>query len=134
MVVSLTSSTTNGQPLHDEDLKNVMESCEEAIALEEARNKILHFVESRMNLIAPNVSAVVGTAVASQLIGTAGGLLALSRIPSCNVQVLGQNRKALVGLSSASINPHAGYIFNCDIVKSVSADMKRKAMRLIGGK
>lgn len=49
--------------------------------------QILQFVESRMHKIAPNLSAVVGTEVAAKLMGVAGGLLALSKIPACNVQV-----------------------------------------------
>jgi len=48
---------------------------------------MLSFIESRMNFIAPNLSAIVGTSIAAQLMGTAGGLMALSRIPACNIQV-----------------------------------------------
>ena len=40
-----------------------------------------------MNKVAPNLSALVGTEIAAKLMGVAGGLLALSRMPSCNVQV-----------------------------------------------
>ena len=39
-----------------------------------------------MESIAPNLSAVVGTGVAANLMGTAGGLSALSMMPACNVQ------------------------------------------------
>ena len=39
-----------------------------------------------MERIAPNLSAVVGTGPAANLMGTAGGLLALAGMPSCNVQ------------------------------------------------
>jgi hypothetical protein len=40
-----------------------------------------------MQGIAPNLSAAVGSEVAARLMGVAGGLLALSRMPACNVQV-----------------------------------------------
>jgi U4/U6 small nuclear ribonucleoprotein PRP31 len=49
--------------------------------------QILNFVESKMNKVAPNLSAVVGTEIAAKLMGVAGGLLALSSMPACNVQV-----------------------------------------------
>jgi U4/U6 small nuclear ribonucleoprotein PRP31 len=39
-------------------------------------------------MIAPNLIAVVGTAVAAQLIVHAGGIHNLSRMPSCNIQVV----------------------------------------------
>lgn len=49
--------------------------------------QILSFVESRMNKVAPNLSALVGSEIAARLMGVAGGLLALSRMPACNVEV-----------------------------------------------
>ena len=42
-----------------------------------------------MHKIAPNLSTVVGSEVAARLMGVAGGLISLSRMPACNVQVGG---------------------------------------------
>lgn len=52
-----------------------------------ARVQILQYVESRMTFLAPNLSAVVGTRVATKILGVAGGLTGLSKIPACNVHV-----------------------------------------------
>ena len=49
--------------------------------------QILQFVESRMSSIAPNLSLIVGSEIAAKLMGLAGGLHALSRMPACNVLV-----------------------------------------------
>ncbi len=49
--------------------------------------QILQFVESRMSSIAPNLSLIVGSEIAAKLMGLAGGLHALSRMPACNIQV-----------------------------------------------
>lgn len=38
-------------------------------------------------MLAPNLSAIVGRTVAAKLLGVAGGLSALVRMPSCNVHV-----------------------------------------------
>ena len=40
-----------------------------------------------MNVLAPNLSAIVGTTVAAKLLGVAGGISALAKMPSCNVHV-----------------------------------------------
>lgn len=53
--------------------------------------QLIAFVESRMTYIAPNLSAVVGTATAAKLLGAAGGLDALSKIPACNLTVRGSD-------------------------------------------
>lgn len=45
------------------------------------------YVSSRMNVLAPNLSAIVGTTTAAKLLGVAGGLGALAKMPACNVHV-----------------------------------------------
>lgn len=45
------------------------------------------YVSSRMNVLAPNLSAIVGTTTAAKLLGVAGGLGGLAKMPSCNVHV-----------------------------------------------
>jgi hypothetical protein len=40
-----------------------------------------------MNVLAPNLSAIVGTTTAAKLLGVAGGLSGLAKMPSCNVHV-----------------------------------------------
>lgn len=40
-----------------------------------------------MASIAPNLSLIVGSEIAAKLMGLAGGLHALSRMPACNVLV-----------------------------------------------
>jgi hypothetical protein len=40
-----------------------------------------------MHQIAPNLSAAIGSEVAARLMGVAGGLMLLSKMPACNVQV-----------------------------------------------
>ena len=45
------------------------------------------YVSSRMNVLAPNLSAIVGTTTAAKLLGVAGGLAGVAKMPSCNVYV-----------------------------------------------
>lgn len=45
------------------------------------------YVSSRMNILAPNLSAIVGTTTAAKLLGVAGGLNGLAKMPACNVYV-----------------------------------------------
>ena len=49
--------------------------------------------------------------------GIAGGLTNLSKMPACNVLVLGSQKKTLSGFSTTAILPHTGYIYYCDIVQ-----------------
>ena len=87
MVVSVTASTTSGKPLSEEDLRHVLEASELALHLDDDKAAILKLVQLKMHQVAPNLSMAVGTEVAAKLMGVAGGLDALSRMPACNIQV-----------------------------------------------
>jgi len=133
MVVTVTASHTTGVVLSDKEINTVLQACDEALALDEMKKSILAYVESRMSFIAPNLSAIVGSSIAAQLLGIAGGLSALSRLPSCNVQVLGANKKALSGFSSSN-NPHTrhtGFIHDCDIINNTPPSLRLRACRLV---
>ncbi|KAJ7300318.1 hypothetical protein O6H91_Y540500 [Diphasiastrum complanatum] len=134
MVVSVTASTTSGKPLSEENLQKTIDACDRALALDEAKRKVLDFVESRMGFIAPNLSAIVGSAVAAKLMGIAGGLSALAKMPACNVLALGARRKNLAGFSTATSLPHTGFVFHTEIVQSTPPPLRMRACRLVAGK
>nr|CAB3485369.1 unnamed protein product [Digitaria exilis] len=96
--------------------------------------KVLDFVESRMGYIAPNLSAIVGSAVASKLMGTAGGLGALAKMPACNVQLLGAKRKNLAGFSTATSQFRVGYLEQTEVFQSTPPALRTRACRLIAAK
>ena len=107
MVVSVTASTTQGKNLTKEELDIVNSACDMAIDLAESKRRIFEqenealpclsiifcifsYVESRMNFIAPNISAIVGASIAAKLMGAAGGLTKLSKMPANNISLLGK--------------------------------------------
>ncbi|XP_058736734.1 U4/U6 small nuclear ribonucleoprotein Prp31 homolog [Vicia villosa] len=134
MVVSVTASTTTGKPLPEEVLSKTIEACDRALALDSAKKKVLDFVESRMGYIAPNVSTIVGSAVAAKLMGTAGGLSALAKMPACNVQLLGAKKKNLAGFSTATSQFHVGYIEQTEIFQTTPPPLRMRACRLLAAK
>eukprot|EP01018_Ginkgo_biloba_P038520 Gb_36871 [translate_table: standard] len=93
MVISVIASTTSGKPLSEENLQKTLDAFDRAVALDAAKKKVLDFVESRMGYIAPNLSAIVGSAVAAKLMANAGGLSSWAKMPACNVQLLGAKKK-----------------------------------------
>lgn len=50
-------------------------------------------------------------------LGVAGGLSSLSKMPACNLLVLGAQKKTLSGFSSTAILPHTGFIYYSSIVQ-----------------
>lgn len=134
MVVSVTASTTQGIDLSDEDLATVTEACDMAVDLNEQKKRIFEYVESRMTFIAPNISLLVGASIAAKLMGVAGGLTNLSKMPACNILLLGAQKRTLSGFSTTAILPHTGFIFYSDTVQKLPPDLRRKAARQVSAK
>ncbi|KAK5667430.1 U4/U6-U5 snRNP complex subunit prp31, variant 3 [Batrachochytrium dendrobatidis] len=134
MVITVTATTTNGRSLTKEELARVMSACDVALELDAAKRRIQEYVESRMSFIAPNLTAILGSTVATKLMGHAGGLTALSKIPACNILVLGAQKKTNTGLSRISMGRHAGFVYQCDLVQQLPDELRRKAARLMSAK
>ncbi|KAG8965800.1 U4/U6-U5 snRNP complex subunit prp31 [Tulasnella sp. 419] len=134
MTVTIASTTTRGKPLPEKSWNAVQRACDLSDRLEEARKKIFNYVRSRMSVLAPNLSAIVGTTTAAKLLGVAGGLSALAKMPACNVHLLGAQRKIAAGFSTATQNRHTGFIFQSDIVHTAPPEYRLKAQRTVGAK
>lgn len=134
MGVSVTGSTTSGVPLTEMGLNRVLEDCEYGLALDRDKSLLLRFVENRISDLAPNVSAIIGTKIAAQLIGLAGGLESLAKMPSCNLQVMGQTKSTLSGFSNASSLKNVGIMYFSDIVQETPLGLRKRALRAVAGK
>ena len=120
--------------MSEKELTFINEACDISVQLNEMKVKIFEYVESRMTFIAPNLSIIVGASTAAKLMGIAGGLTNLSKMPACNILLLGQQRRALSGFSAQQILPHTGYIYYADVVQNVPPDLRKKVARVVAGK
>ncbi|PAV20798.1 Nop domain-containing [Pyrrhoderma noxium] len=134
MSVLVTATTTSGQNLSEGEWLTVQNACDLADRLEEARKKIFTYVSSRMNMLAPNLSAIVGTTVAAKLLGVAGGLSALAKMPACNVHLLGTQKKIAAGFSSVTQNRHTGFVFQSELIQQTPPEYRLKVQRTTGAK
>lgn len=133
--LSVAAANTAGQPLSDTDLNRVLEACDVVLSLDNSRQIIISYIESRMKFYAPNLSNFIGTKIAAQLISIAGGLTNLSRNVSGNLQAMGIAKKgSLNGMSTQSALGHVGYIVESDLIQRCPAALFKKAYRLVSGK
>eukprot|EP00985_Skeletonema_marinoi_P025416 scaffold18688_cov75-Skeletonema_marinoi.AAC.2 len=110
ITISVAGSTTNGRMLTQEELNQVNNACLYLDELQSVQNELTSFVESRMEQWSPSVCALVGPAMAAQLLASTGGLAELARVPSCNLQLLGKNRSTSSsrgGMATQSRTQHA---------------------------
>jgi len=135
MIVTVTASSSAGVKLSDSMHRKANSLCDEIEALDRDYGEILRFVQSRMYALAPNTSTLLGADVTAKLMATAGGLRALSRIPACNLQVVGQkSSQNLAGFSSSSTERHTGILNECELAQKAPPQFRRKLARVIGAK
>lgn len=88
------------------------------------------YLESCMQLVAPNLCELVGSLVASKLISAAGGIKELSAMPACNIQVMGGHRSAQIGLAQMERN-HTGIFGQMDVVRDAPQTFKMQLVRML---
>ena len=128
------ASTTFDTQLSESDLNQVNGLCDMVLEMDQTKDSLIQFVAARMELIAPNLVELLGSNVAAKLIGLAGGLKELNKIPACNVLVMGAQKKASLGFSSITLGKHQGVIYETDLVANSDIDIKRKVARLLSNK
>ena len=85
-----------GTEVSDLDLSNIRELCDQVLALSEYRTQLYDYLKSRMNTIAPNLTALVGELVGARLIAHGGSLLNLAKQPGSTIQILGAEKVCLL--------------------------------------
>lgn len=137
ITISVAGSTTSGRALTGEELEKVNGACVYLDELRSTQEELTRFVESRMERWAPSVCALVGSSLAAQLLASTGGLAELSKIPACNLQLLGRIRSTASsrgGMATQTRTQHAGYLMECDLVQACPNYLKMKAVKAVAGK
>ncbi|KAF2405273.1 Nop domain-containing protein [Trichodelitschia bisporula] len=133
MSVRMEATTTQGQSLSDEALQTVIRACEMVLQLDQAKKILTDYVQSRMNMFAPNLTALIGSETAALLVNACGGLKGLAKTPSCNIPNIGW-KKQTFGLATNVGVRQKGYLFNSPIVQNIPNDLKTQAMRIVAAK
>lgn len=135
MVVTVEATTTRGQNLHSNELKTIHRACEMTLSLDRAKHLLITYVQSRMNLFAPNLTALIGSLTAAQLLNFSGGLTGLAKTPACNLPPLGsKNNKAQTGFATNVGVRHQGFLYHSPIISGIPPDLKKQAMRIVSAK
>ena len=87
-----------------------------------------------MHVIAPNTMALVGPSICAKLISAAGGIVELSRTPAGYIQVLGAQKKALHGMSTATAQLHRGHLGEVPMVTRAPQADQIKIVRMLASK
>ena len=134
MVVTVEASTSRGQEMSEAELQRVLRACEMTLSLDRAKKILGDYVQSRMNIFSPNLTALIGSLTAAQLLNFAGGLTGLAKTPACNLPPLGSKKQTQTGFATNVGIKQQGFLYHSPIIRAIPSHLKRQAMRIVSAK
>ncbi|CAH9113479.1 unnamed protein product [Cuscuta europaea] len=123
-----------GTEVSELDLVNIKDLCNQVLALSEYRAQLYDYLKSRMNTIAPNLTALVGELVGARLIAHGGSLLNLAKQPGSTVQILGAEKALFRALKTKHATPKYGLIYHASLIGQAAPKHKGKISRSLAAK
>jgi U4/U6 small nuclear ribonucleoprotein PRP31 len=134
MVVTVEATRAIGRDLNEAELEIILKACSMLLDLDKAKDILIKYVQSRMNIFAPNLTELIGSLTAAQFINYAGGLTGLAKTPSCNIGPLGSNKASGLGFATNVGIRQQGFLYHSPIIQLVRQDLKKQAMRIVAAK
>jgi nucleolar protein 56 len=133
-MLSLVASKSRGGDISEMNLKIVQSMAQQMLELHELRKNLEDHVNSEMNVVAPNLSAILGTAVGARILGRAGSLTRLASMPASTIQVIGAEKALFRSLKTGAQPPKHGLLFQHALVHAAPRWQRGKIARAIAAK
>lgn len=128
------SRITIGKSLSQIDYINIAELANQIIALSEYRYSLYCFLLSKMQMIAPNLSTLVGGVSGARLIAHSGSLINLAKYPSSTLQILGAEKSFFRALRTNANIPKHGIIYRSETIVKANIINKDRLSHYLSNK
>ncbi|MBA4454310.1 MAG: ribonucleotide-diphosphate reductase subunit beta [Nitrosopumilaceae archaeon] len=133
-MLSLVSEKSRGGDISEKNLKIVQSMAKQMLELHDLRKNLEEHVESEMEIVAPNLSAILGHAVGARILGRAGSLSKLASMPASTIQVIGAEKALFRSLKTGAQPPKHGLLFQHTMVHAAPRWQRGKIARAIAAK
>ena len=123
-----------GMDVSEIDMLNIKQFALRVVNLGKYRKQLHEYLQSKMAICAPNLSALIGEMVASRLISHAGSLTNLAKCPASTVQILGAEKALFRALKTKGNTPKYGLIFHSSFIGRANAKNKGRISRYLANK
>lgn len=123
-----------GQDIVEMDMKNIDHFASEVIKLAAMRKSLHEYLKTKMDLVAPNLSALIGEIIGARLISHAGSLTNLAKYPASTVQILGAEKALFRALKTKGNTPKYGLIFHSTFIGRAQQKNKGRISRYLANK
>merc|ERR1712179_680821 len=104
------------------------------VKLGQYRKDLAMYLQEKMTIVAPNLSALIGDTVAARLISKAGSLTNLAKAPASTVQILGAEKALFRALKTKGNTPKHGLIYHSTFIGRADAKNKGRISRYLANK
>ncbi|KAF2654694.1 Nop domain-containing protein [Lophiostoma macrostomum CBS 122681] len=132
--VKAAAEISMGTEISDEDLEATSALAEQVVDLTEHRQNLSNYLSTRMQALAPNLTALVGDLVGARLIAHAGSLMNLAKSPSSTIQILGAEKALFRALKTKHDTPKYGLIYHASLIGQATGKNKGKIARMLAAK
>ncbi|EDU45094.1 Nucleolar protein 5A [Pyrenophora tritici-repentis] len=132
--VKAAAEISMGTEITDEDLEATSALAEQVVDLTEHRQSLGSYLSSRMQALAPNLTALVGELVGARLIAHAGSLMNLAKSPGSTIQILGAEKALFRALKTKHDTPKYGLIYHASLIGQATGKNKGKIARMLAAK
>merc|ERR1712070_802264 len=132
--VSKAMKMSMGQDIVEMDMQNIDHFAGEVIKLANMRKTLHEYLKAKMDIVAPNLTALVGEIIGARLISHAGSLTNLAKYPAATVQILGAEKALFRALKTKGNTPKYGLIFHSSFIGRAQQKNKGRISRYLANK
>merc|ERR1712087_538208 len=123
-----------GQDIVEMDMANIDRFASEVINLAQMRKTLHDYLKAKMDLVAPNLAALIGEIIGARLISHAGSLTSLAKAPASTVQILGAEKALFRALKTKGNTPKYGLIYHSTFIGRAESKNKGRISRYLANK
>ena len=133
-MLTVALSKSRGGEITDKSLAMVQTMAGQMISLYELRRSLESLIEEEMKNVAPNLAAILGTALSARMLARVGSIKKMASLPASTIQVLGAERALFRSLRTGSEPPKHGLLFQHPMVHAAPRWQRGKIARAIAAK
>lgn len=133
-MLSVIQEKSKGGDITNGNLAIVQSIAKQILEMSEIRKAIENHIESEMNTVAPNLAAILGTAVGARILAKAGSIKKLATMPASTIQILGAEKALFRSLKTGTQPPKHGILFQHPTVHAAPRWQRGKMARAIAAK
>jgi nucleolar protein 56 len=132
--INMKPEQSMGADLPKQDVDAMMELAKALDYLYKLKEKQAAYLEKKMKVYCPNVTAITGSLIGAKLLAIAGSLAKLSAFPASTIQMLGAEKALFRHLRTGAKSPKYGILHEHPLISQAKKPEHGRIARLLADK